>query len=195
MAFLETPRFPDELAAWAVGGRGFQTSAVQTYGGQEFRNQNWALALGQWEIPEAQRITNPLSAYSYKLLRNFFLALRGGFNGFRFKDYTDYTDEGAGVLVAIDATHYQLYKNYVSGALTYSQIINKPISPVTFTGGSGISVDYTTGIITVTTAPSAWQGQFDIPVRFINDVPMNGVDSSGALMSWHSIKLVEVRTP
>lgn len=197
MPFLDTPRFPDEISAWAVGGRGFNTTVVQTYGGDDFRNQNWTMALGQWEIPSVERITNPVLPYSWKLLRNFFMVLRGGFNTFRFKDGTDYTDEAGGVFIAIDATHFQMYKNYTVGALTYQQIINKPVfATVVVTGGVAPVVDYSTGIVAVSSGtPTSWTGQFDIPVRFVDDFPRNGLDSSGALYSWQSMKLVEVRNP
>jgi hypothetical protein len=48
--FIETPRFPDEVSAWAVGGRAFQTIATENYGGYEYRNAAWAQARGMWDV-------------------------------------------------------------------------------------------------------------------------------------------------
>lgn len=203
MAFLESPRFPDEIAFWAVGGRGFQTTVVETYGGDEYRNAAWQVARGEWDFSEGLRTADANASASFaplaqKLLRNFFLVNYGQFGAFRFKDFSDYTDEGQGYFVAIDATHFQMYKHYVSGALSYNQPVYKPVSSpaVVVTGGSGVSVDYTTGIVTVSSGtPTAWTGQFDKPVRFGDDMPKMGPDPSGALYNWQGIKLIEVRNP
>ncbi len=198
MSFLETPRFPDEIAAWAVGGRGFMTTVVETYGGDEYRNSAWSQARGEWDFADGLRTADAMSStLAQKLLRNMFMVARGQLNAFRFKDYSDYTDEGGGIFAMLTATTFQMYKHYTRGALSYDQIIQKPVSAtVVVTGGSGASVDYTTGIVTVSSGtPTSWTGQFDIPVRFGGDMPKNGLDPSGALYNWQGIKLIEVRNP
>ncbi len=198
MPFLESPRFPDEIAAWAIGGRGFMTTVVETYGGDEYRNSAWSIARGEWDFTDGLRTADAMSAtLAQYLLRNMFMVARGQLNAFRFKDFSDYTDEGGGVFVMLTATTFQMFKHYVRGALTYDQIIQKPVSgTVTVTGGSGASVDYTTGIVTVASGtPTSWVGQFDVPVRFGGDMPKNGLDPSGALYNWQGIKLIEVRNP
>jgi uncharacterized protein (TIGR02217 family) len=197
-AFLESPRFPDEIAYWAIGGRAFQTIVVQTYGGDEYRNAAWQYALGEWDFQDAWRVADANSAWAslaQKLLRNFFAVLYGQLGAFRFKDFSDYTDEGHGVFTAIDATHFQMFKAYTSGSATYNHPVYKPVTgTVTVTGGSSPSVDYTTGVVTVSSGtPTSWVGQFDKPVRFGSDLPKMGPDSSGALYNWQGIKLVEVR--
>ncbi len=199
MAFLESPRFPDEIAFWAVGGRAFQTTVVETYGGDEYRNAAWQIARGEWDFSEGLRTADANAAFAalaQKLLRNFFLVNYGQLGAFRFKSFADYTDEGQGYFVTIDSTHFQMFKHYVSGALTYDQPIYKPVSgSVTVTGGTGATVDSTTGIVTVSSGtPTSWVGQFDIPVRFGGDMPKMGPDPSGALYNWQGIKLIEVRT-
>lgn len=172
MAFIESPRFPDWIAVWASGGVAFQTSVIRTDGGQEFRNANWTAGLGTWSFQEAYTTVDAASStLCQKLLRNFFMASMGQFGGFRFKDFLDFKDEGAGVFVMIDSTHFQMYKQYVTGSGTYNHPIVKPVnSTVVVTGGSSPSVDYTTGIVTVSSGtPASWTGEFDRPVRFGDD--------------------------
>lgn len=197
MGFLESPRFPDEIAFWAVGGRSFQTTVVETYGGNEYRNAAWAVARGEWDFADAFRMadSDARASLAQKLLRNFFLVSYGQLNAFRMKDFADYTDEGQGYFVGLTSTTFQMWKHYVSGALSYDQPIYKPVSAtVVVTGGSAPVVDYTTGVVTVSSGtPSSWTGQFDIPVRFGGDLPKMGPDPSGALYNWQGIKLIEVR--
>jgi len=195
--FIETPRFPVEISAWAKGGRAFKTNVIETYGGNEYREATWVFARGQWDVQEAFRTSNPSNAYAVQAFISFFNACMGQLYGFRFKDWKDYqADATTGFFQMIDSTHFQMYKKYAISPLEYDQIIQKPVSStVTVTGGTGATVDYTTGIVTVSSGtPTAWAGEFDIPCRFADDMPMMGFDNStGALYSWESLKLIEIR--
>jgi uncharacterized protein (TIGR02217 family) len=199
--FIETPRFPDELAAWATGGRGFKTDIVETYGGQEFRNASWSQARGEWEVQNAWRSANQTNnLHNQYVAMQFFMSCMGQLTGFRFKWYWDYTDtqnNGTGTVALIDATHYQATKTYTTGSTTYVQNIVKPVVGQFTVVGSGVyTVDTTTGIITVSSgaAPTGWTGQYDIPCRFAEDVPDLGLDeSSGALLNWQQLKIIEIR--
>jgi uncharacterized protein (TIGR02217 family) len=198
MSFLETPRFPDWIARWAVGGIGFQTTIARTDGGAEYRNANWSEGLGSWTFQDGFTMADANSAtYGQKLLRNFFNVALGMANGFRFKDFSDYTDEGGGVFLLLTATTFQMQKNYTSGAATYTRTIKKPVSgTLVVTGGSVSSIDYTTGIVTMSSGtPTSWTGQFDCPVRFGDDMNHNGLDPSGAIYDWQNIRLEELRNP
>ena len=217
MAFIESPRFPDEIAAWLVGGRGFKTIIVETYGGDEFRNAAWSIARGEWDVAEALRTIPDKSLFPVKSLYSFFMNARGQLNAFRvtapFDNYTE--SGGVGVLgstgLAVAATTaYQMYKNYVSGSQSYQMPVLKPTnSPdavqvykngVLQTLTTDYTIDLTTGIVTFTSQPSIgvtlrWVGYYDIPVRFGGDLPNIGLDSSGALTNWNGLKLIEVRNP
>lgn len=212
MPFLESPRFPDEIAAWAIGGRGFSTTVVETYGGIEYRNAAWSQARGAWEIRnEALRSNNPVSPYSMQALRTLYRCAFGQLYAFRFKDYQDYQDENGGVLgttgLAVAATlSYQMFKNYVLSPLSYQQMVQKPVAGTVkvYIQGvlqvSGYTLDTTTGIVTFGSQPTVgntltWTGQFDVPVRFASDVPTMGLEMTGALWEWEMLKLVEVRNP
>ena len=196
MSFLETPRFPDVVAAWLTGGRNWKTTVVQTYGGNEYRNAAWTQPLRAWEVSNALASAGNASyqaPFNARLLRNFMALVQGQFGGFRVKDFTDYADEGAGIFVSLGGGLSQMYKTYTLGSSTFNQIINKPVSPIVITGGG--SLDYTTGIVTGG-SPTAWTGTFDIAVRFDNDAMDMGLDeSTGGMYNWQSLKLVEIRNP
>jgi len=197
--FVESPRFPDWIAFWARGGRTFNTTVVETYGGNEYRNAAWSQSRGKWlwDVQDAAAFSaNPsAAAFAYSGLRNLFMVARGQLYAFRFKDFRDYQDDGGGVFVMLTATTFQMYKNYAISPLSYPQIIQKPVvGTVVVTGGATPVVDYTTGIVTVASGtPTSWTGQFDVPVRFASDVPQVAPDTTGAQLNWESLAVVEVR--
>ena len=197
--FIETPRFPDFVAAWAQGGRGFKTTVVETNGGDEYRNANWAMARAEYQIQNAWTSADKTnSTYNWIATRNMFMVAMGQLYAFRFKDFRDYQDEGQGRFVQLTPTTFQMYKNYAISPLSYAQIIQKPVvGTVVVTGGVAPVVDYTTGIVTVSSGtPGSWTGEFDVPVRFNTDMPAFGLDEgTGAQQNWQSMKLIEVRNP
>jgi len=215
--FIETPRFPDEIAFWNSGGRGFLTTVVETWGGQEFRNSPWTTARGVYtwttNSAEALRSAHDTSPYAMAAMRNLYRVTRARLYAFRFKDFSDYQDDGGGVLgttgLAVAATTaYQMYKNYAISPLSYQQIVQKPVGSTIKVYNNGVlqtlttdyTLDATTGIVTFTSQPTighalTWTGQFDVPVRFDMDMPDLGRESSGAYFNWNSLRLVEVRNP
>lgn len=164
MAFLETPRFPEDISIWMQGGPMFKTDIVESNAGFEFRNKVWSRAKCQYDISTVLRtVERPSALYAQSIIRNFFRAVGGSFGGFRVKDFSDYKDEGGGLLGTDGLGHgipaYQMFKNYTVGALTDQRIIQKPVSgqvqlqrggsPVTLGSGAGnAAIDYTTGIVT-----------------------------------------------
>jgi uncharacterized protein (TIGR02217 family) len=215
-AFLESPRFPDEISAWLSGGRGFKTIIAETYGGDEYRNAAWQYARGEWDVGEAERMADEntgTASLAFKGLRNLFMASNGQLGGFRLKVWDDYKDDGGGVLgttgLAVAATlAYQMFKNYPSGAGSYQHKILKPVASTIQVFDNGVlrtlttdyTLDATTGIITFVAQPTVghaltWTGQFDTPVRFGGDLPKNGRDSTGSVWTWQGVKLVELKNP
>lgn len=192
MAFLDI-KFPDDISYQAQGGPQYQTDVVVVHSGQESRNQNWSQPRRTFEVAHAARLPT-----AYKVLTSFFHTVRGKADSFRFKDWSDYAvATGEGIFVAIDATHFQCYRRYTVGSQTYDRKITKPVSTISVTGGVGVSVAYTTGIVTVSSGtPTAWTGAFDCHCRFDTD-EMRGeiISRSGAdlVMGWNSIPIVEVR--
>src|ERR1700686_5515022 len=99
MSFLETPRFPDEIAFYAQGGVTYNTNVIQTNSGREIRNQVWQYGKGYWNVAQALRtIDSNGNGYRLRILRDFFRVVKGRTYGFRFKDFTDWSDDTNGVL-------------------------------------------------------------------------------------------------
>jgi uncharacterized protein (TIGR02217 family) len=174
MATIAEVRLPDDVERGASGGPRFHTRILTLYSGHERRNQEWSDARGEWDISYGIQNRNDL----HRVLR-FFYARRGRFQGFRFKDWSDY--EAADALFGVgDGTTkiFQLYKPYNDdlNLNLYSRAITKPVSGAVAVKVAGVAtaaftLNYTTGLLTFTTAPSAaaaltWTGEFDVPVRF-----------------------------
>lgn len=172
-SFLETPRFPDDLAVWARGGISYNTTITSSTSGRERRNSLWSYGLGQWDLQNCFRtaggVADPLSVQT---LRNFFRVAKGQAYGFRFRDWTDYTDEGNGTFGAPVSSYsqftapsgtgsgvatYQMYKQYVMNPLSDYRIIGKPLTATIFRNGVAcvvgtaagqVTIDKTTGLVT-----------------------------------------------
>lgn len=202
MSFLESPRFPDNIAYGAQGGPGFKTGIAVAFSGREARNGEWLYPQHAWNVSQGVN-----GEADYAALRAFFMAARGRLHAWRFKDHTDFeaahTGDGKGIATAITSTTFQMVKRYTSGSNTQDRIIRKPVSgtcTVLESGGAiAHSIDYTTGIITAASAPAAgnltWAGEFDVPMRFDSDklpgriVSRNGAD--GLLIEWADVEIVE----
>jgi uncharacterized protein (TIGR02217 family) len=135
----------------------------------------------------------------------FFRARRGRAYGFRFKDWTDYKATGQLLGTGDDAkTQFQLVKHYPSGSAIEVRTITKPVAgtvKVYLDGAlqlSGWSVDTTTGLVTVNTAPALGvevtaDFEFDVPVRFDTDHMAVTIETY-RLHAWQQIPIVEIRT-
>lgn len=158
MSFIETPRFPDNVAYGALGGPGYMTDVVIVNSGAESRNQNWTQARATYEVSHAARLPA-----EYNVLRDFFRAMKGRTHGFRFKDHLDYLVTIAnGVLgtgVGSGEPTYQLGKLYSAGSLSETRSVRKPVSgtvtiyrnasPAIAGASAGqYSLSTTTGIVT-----------------------------------------------
>lgn len=156
MAFLETPRFPDRIGYTTAGGPTFSTDIVQVSSGAEVRNANWSIELMKYDVAHSARTQSELDE-----LAAFFRARRGRADGFRFKDFSDYSATvSSGILdagVGDGYPTYQLYKRYTTGAVTHDRKIVKPVSLTAYrnagaltvgVSAGNIAIDTTTGIVT-----------------------------------------------
>lgn len=204
--FLETPRFPDNIAFGATVGPTYLTVVTPVYSGRDGRIVAWSQSRIRFDVGR-----RAMNAADTATLDAYFRAVKGRAYGFRIKDWTDSTCTVLqGVLVPqITAGVYQLAKQYVTGALSETRFIQKPVvgtvsiykNSVLIT--TGLALDSTTGLVTITPTPSggdvlSWAGQFDVPARFdADEMKKQIIDRAGAggdlLVDWGSIPIIEIR--
>jgi uncharacterized protein (TIGR02217 family) len=197
-AFHEV-QFPPKIAYGASGGAEFNTSISTTFAGFEQRNVNWQKARGKWDVSTGLKTKTDMDT-----LQAFFRARYGKAYGFRFKDWSDYQAVGQVFGSGNSSqTNFQLSKIYYSGAYSYEREIKKPVNGTvkiylnSLLQSSGYSVDYSTGLLTFTVAPSAGvlvsaDFEFDVPVRFDTDALTVRADGPGIFV-WDSIPIMEIR--
>lgn len=173
MSFDEV-RLPTKIAFGAVGGPRFRTEVVVLGSGHEQRNAEWSASRARWDIAPGIQSRADLDA-----IIAFWYARQGRLRGFRFKDHTDFAVQGQ-VLIAAAAggeTSAQLVRTYVSGGLTHSRTITKPVEGTVQLYADGVplgaTVDGATGMVTFAplTAGAVLTAdfEFDVPVRFDTD--------------------------
>lgn len=173
MAFHETRLFEGVRLGFTSGPR-WNTEIVRMESGAEKRNRNWSRPLLEYTVP----YTN-VSEADYDLILGAHYVCGGMADGFRFKDWDDYsvTAQVIGVAPA-GSTPVQLVKTYGFGAGTHTRTISKPVSGTVTVYSNGVAktgtLDTTTGIFTPSTAWTGghtitWTGEFDVPVRFDTD--------------------------
>lgn len=232
MAFFEV-QFPTQISYRAIGGPGFNTTVNKSFSGQEQRNKNRSLSRGKWTVSLTTPMSTadsskpgPTTRQQFiDMLQAFFLVVTGRGDGFRLKDHKDFQITGQQIGVGTGSlTTFQLIKQYTSGGRTYTRTIYKPITPAVtdylgnslpqtvalFDNGTPIlssdfTVDDTTGIVTIPTAPLnthviTANAQFHFPVRFDTDdlqIQLEESDVAGgnAIASVNSITLIEVLGP
>jgi len=186
MSFIETPRFPENIALGSSGGPEYSTSIVEVNSGKEYRKQRWSFPRHRYNVGAGANTSEKIDT-----VRAFHHAMRGRFHGFRFKDFNDWSS-AANMAAAItdtdqnlgdgdnSETDFQLVKKYTQGSLTLTRNITKPVSGTVVVSlndvsqPSGWTVDTTTGIITFSSPPGAGVTvkagfEFDVPVRFDSD--------------------------
>lgn len=156
--FLESPRFPDNIAFKATVGPSYQTVINTVYSGRDSSIVAWTQARIRFDVGRRS-----MNAADTATLDAFFRAVKGRGYRFRIKDWTDYTCTTAnGVLTAQStAGVYQLGKLYTSGALSETRLIQKPVvgSVVAYRNGAAVGTTYTldttTGLLTFAPFASA----------------------------------------
>jgi uncharacterized protein (TIGR02217 family) len=173
MEFIETPRFPSRIALGATGGPEFFTGIVPSRSGIEQRTRLIKYPRQRWDASPG--VKGPADFIE---LRNFFLIAGGRWRAWRFPDAVDnradHTGDEKGVVEALTATTFQMFKRYSVGSTSMDRKIRKPVTGTVQVLVSGApataTVNYTTGVITIAAAPSAanvtWAGLFDTPMRF-----------------------------
>lgn len=225
MGFHEV-QLPPGISYGSRVGPGWENSIIELDSGADETVQRRSSPRQRYDIGYAIKRYTDLA-----LIRDFYYARTGSANGFRFKDWSDYCTTVDGTRTSTTVGHqdvvigtgtgslttFQLIKKYTNGAQTFNRTIRKPCVPYTDTshtyGGvrvalntteqtSGFSVDYATGIVTFSSAPSNGVQvkagfEFDVPVRFESEadrwlsITPSAFDSGNI----ESIQLVEVLSP
>lgn len=221
MAFIESPRFPIDIGYGSINGFRFKTEIVEYQNGKVYRNSRWDSPLIKVNVKNY--IKNDQSKIATVV--RFFNACQGKANGFRVKDYLDFTTHtdgvsnpsnndqtlGTGDNVEVD---FQLVKKYTVGSVTTTRNIKKPVSGsvlvavngVAQSEGSQFSVNNTTGLVTFSTPPGAGLSvtagcKFDVPCRFdideLTDIEyiLNRGDPTRNIIVIPDIPIVELRNP
>ena len=187
--------FPTDVSYGSQGGPSFNTLSVRLASGATERLQRWPEPI--WLYDVAYGIKSPEQMDS---VYEFFLLRRGAVFPFRYEDFRDFTsaldhrslavspsDQPIGVGDGSE-TQFQLVKVYTDASFTFTRTITKPksgtvtvaIDNATKTLGADFTVDYSTGVITFASAPSNGANvtagyQFDVPVRFSDEVDSGGL--------------------
>lgn len=212
MAFMEI-RLPEGIDYGLTGGETFNTDIIDIFSGQEQRNINWNLPRRKYTVSFTIKAQSDID----ELIAFFRMAMGKG-NGFRFRDWSDFTAYDQYIATGDGATTtFQLQKAYSFDGNTNYQPILKPVQSgseidttvIMFLNGTpqiegtDFTVDYTTGLVTFITAPDPAPAngviitanfEFDIPVRFDTD-QMTRKHDYNYQFSWENIPLIELRIP
>lgn len=199
MAFHEI-QFPSNVSIGTRGGPGFRTTIIEADSGSSERIARWSSARRKYNARYGIRTLKQLQDVLV-----FYLARGGPVNGFRFKDWLDFTtatDHRSAPSSTDQVTNpstisgslltYQIQKTYVSGSQSVVRTITKPVAgtvSVALNGGtvspSNYTVNTTTGVITFnstqTNGAAVTAGcEFDVPVQFgaeLDDVLQASIDN------------------
>ncbi|MCB1544557.1 MAG: DUF2460 domain-containing protein [Rhodoblastus sp.] len=178
--------FPLDIALGARGGPERRTDVVTLGSNRERRNARWARSRRRWEAGYGVKTFADLAD-----IVDFFEERRGRLYGFRWRDRADHSSAPPGQAPTAGdqaigqgdgaRNTFQLAKTYGGAFAPYTRDITKPVAGslrVAVAGGelapAQFSVDATTGLITLATAPPAGATVtagflFDTPARFDTD--------------------------
>lgn len=198
----------------AVGGMSFSNEIVKMADDSiEQRNASLHLPLGRWQLGDrliAESETDAMSEVSY--LRQFHLDRVGSFQGFRFRDWSDF--EGKSEQIATGdgvKNEFQLRKAYlVTGSWSYRPIQKPVLGSVSIFVDDVLDtpnwiIDYSTGVISKTApvpdgALIRASFEFDVPVWFESDqigFSLQGYEeeTGDGIYRLESVGVVEQRLP
>jgi len=174
---------------------------VTTVGGFETRNIATAQSVFAYDISITP---GDYDDETIEAVHKLYKVCRGKTYGFRFRDWDvknrildgEVIGTGDGV-----ETDFQITKSWTLDGQTHSRKVTRPVSAIqVFKDGAaqsaGFTVNYDTGVITFSAAPSngvviSVDGSFDIPVRFDSD--LEGTGMSGYMEQYDSLTLREIR--
>ena len=154
MTFLETPRFPDNIAFGATVGPAYLTVVNTVFSGRDGRIPAWTQSRVNFDVGRRS-----MNAADTATIDAFFRAVKGRAYGFRIKDWTDFSATSAQGVMTLTAAPgvYQLGKLYQTGALSETRLIQKPVTGTIVPllnaapmNAGAYTLDTTTGLLTTT---------------------------------------------
>jgi uncharacterized protein (TIGR02217 family) len=207
---IDDVRLPERWSRGSSSGAAFLTIAVPLASGEVDRAERWEDPLSQYDIAH-----NIKSLEEMAELRAFHKARRGASRGFLIKDWVEFTSASDGVsdpdaedqpLGTGDGatTVFSIVKRYADAGGSYDQPIAWPVAGTVLVAvdgaplGSGFTVQRGDGTITFAVAPAldavlTCGFEFDVPVRFVDDMLPVLYDNAGQ-RSASQIALEEVRS-
>lgn len=204
--FLEA-RLSTKITAGATGGPRVM-GRQKTYLPNGRLVQNFVASVPLHEFDVSHGLRN--AADFQTVLDIFYVVAFTPYSGFRFRWQADYLATQANSrLTLISGANYQLQRVHTFGGVTILRDIKKPVTGTvlvyrTRSGAVTIasaSIDYTTGIAIISGHVSGdtytWEGQFDIPVTFVDDTWIGSleVNTSNLHVQSSAIRLEELKLP
>lgn len=206
MSFIDV-RFPKQQGYGSVGGPRFLTEVVETANKREKRNRVWTDARRRYDLTITARTQSEAED-----IHEFHAAMGGREHSFRFWDPLDYKLTAQAIGTGDGSTDaFQIVKTYTQGSATHTRTIEKPIASgfavyvndVLKSPSTDYALDTKSGIITFTVPPAdsaviTVTGEFDVPVRFVEDelrwvvVDSEGIPPDKYLWRPESLNLIEV---
>jgi hypothetical protein len=188
--------FPQAISRGATAKAMSRTKLITGLSGKEHVSRRWSNQLREWDAARGIKDND-----DFELVRAFHVVMEGRFGQFRFRDFSDYIIRNQTLDISAGGTSFQIIKTYRADTLTKDRTIFKPGNGTIDLylngarvylaenaalwgseefGGSespvGMSIDYTTGIITtdtvldpLTDVLTILRGEFDVPARFGSD--------------------------
>lgn len=191
--FLESPVFPQCPSFGYTSEPMYSVTPIERASGVETRNRNWEYPLHRFNCTVGPRAEENIAE-----LLEFWHAVGGWAYGFRFNDgidnkscriQSDPTSLDCPLLLVAGTSpeEYQLIKRYTFGARTQDRPIYKPIEDTILIADNGVlkaetsdyTIDYATGRVSLLFTPAGtltWGGEFDVPVRFDSEFPVELVN-------------------
>jgi uncharacterized protein (TIGR02217 family) len=187
--FLEDPPFPRCPSFGFTSEPMYDVTVVTRGGGFEKRNRNWQRPRHRYTA-----VVGPRAQADVEAVLEFYHAVGGRAVGFRFSDGNDYqsaslgsvvspTDQPLVLVTGSSPEEYQLVKRYTAGVLSQDREIVKPVAGTVRIADAGVekdemydwTLDYASGRVTLNFMPVGvltWGGEFDVPVRFDSELPV-----------------------
>lgn len=176
------------------------TAIGSNFSGLETRSINWVQPLLKFNIGQRGCLNQELEEFIA-----FHAAQKGNYQGFRFKDWSDYQFNQ--VITLNTNKQAQLFKTYTVEGLSVKRPLIKIVAGTVsvFVNNrlvtEGWTLNYNTGIITFGQIPAGTirvSGEFDVPVRFESDkidLRFEAYESGTGdkIFNWESLSLSEVR--